>query len=413
MRIGNAGSTLSLCLYINGNYGQVFLFCQHCALPDARKSCARHIFREDIMKKTFYVTLAAIGMLAVGCGPQNPPEQKSDGKDTTVVNPPDTTIVTPPDTIPEEPKVSFPSEGYLPAKFKVADGKYVYFAKGNLQFNAAQGEHACADSTTQKGTWRFAENQYERIMNLYDGTWKEEVSETYDGWIDCFAWGTSGWNSGAKCYQPWSVSENKDDFSSASYPESDLTGDLAFADWGVYNAISNGGNLPSQWRTLTKPEWQYLFRNTHWTLIRVAVAEDNEVGGLMFMPDGFTLPEGLELTEIGTGDFVKNDTTDMKKCFPINDYSLEEFRLLEAKGCMMLPFVYTETNKNYMNGTYWTASADGASWAHDFHTSIRLPYEDTLFGFSSEGYTLVNFNDANCCDRHRQLVIRLAVDARE
>lgn len=376
-------------------------------MPGAyQKLCPTHI-RVESMKKQTIITLFAIALATIGCGPKNPPAPNPDTpSDTTVVNPPDT--VAPPDTVPEGPKVPFPSEGWLPAKFRVADNKYVYFSKGNLQFNVAMGEHTCADTTTQKGTWRFAERQYDCVY----ATGNSKASETYDGWIDNFAWGTSGWNSGAVCYQPWSISGNKEDYNVGNNPNSDLTGNLAFADWGVYNAISNGGNLPSQWRTLTKPEWQYLFRNTHWAFARVVVSEELYVNGMMFIPDGFTRSADINIVEVGTGNLEKNDASDMKKALPINKYTLEQFGLLEAQGCVLLPFA-DEKKDTYSKGYYWSASTDGEMRAQKWHVVFYYPYIDEDFPeFSSDGYTQVNFNDANFADRHNRLAVRLVVDAR-
>lgn len=87
-------------------------------------------------------------------------------------------------------------EGSLPAKFKVSADKEVVFARGNLQYTT-QGEHACADGTTQKGTWRIADNQYDFI-----GDANANIAEDYTGYIDLFGWGTSGWSGGIAAYQP-------------------------------------------------------------------------------------------------------------------------------------------------------------------------------------------------------------------
>ena len=43
----------------------------------------------------------------------------------------------------------------------------------------------------------------------------------------------------------------------------DGSGDIAGTnyDWGVNNAISNGGNEAGLWRTLTIEEWKYLMES--------------------------------------------------------------------------------------------------------------------------------------------------------
>ena len=155
-------------------------------------------------------------------------------------------------------------EGSIHALFSVGIGKRVIFSKGNLQFNPTLGTHTRADGTIAPGTWRFAEAQTDIIA---DDT---VISATYDGWIDDFAWGTSGWSgSGATYYQPYdgyncgSRSEIADSVNKLFGPQGEynLTDDYAYADWGVYNPISNGGNKTGMWRTLTKDEF-YSIKNT-------------------------------------------------------------------------------------------------------------------------------------------------------
>ena len=145
--------------------------------------------------------------------------------------------------------------------FSVGEGRQVMFAPGNLQFNAAQGTHQCADGTTQKGTWRFAEHQWDYVGDASNGNVYHNgtkcnnglISETYDGWIDLFGWGTSGWNSGAVAYQPWSTSKSDSDYYPGGNENNDLMAEYAYADWGVYNQI--GSDASNSWRTLTSDEW--------------------------------------------------------------------------------------------------------------------------------------------------------------
>ena len=134
------------------------------------------------------------------------------------------------------------------------------FSHGNLQYNAAQGSHLCADGTTQQGTWRFAEHQWDYVGDAENGTVYENgikcdndlLSKTYDGWIDLFGWGTSGWNSGAKEYRPWASSKKISDYCPGGNPDNNLTDAYAYSDWGQYNAI--GTDPAGTWRTLTTEE---------------------------------------------------------------------------------------------------------------------------------------------------------------
>ena len=165
-------------------------------------------------------------------------------------------------------------EGSIHALFSVGKGKRVIFSKGNLQFNPTLGTHTRADGTTAPGTWRFAEKQTEYFKG------DSIVSATYDGWICHFAWGTSGWSgSGATYYQPYDgyiyiysndktygpEGANTDSIAKLYGPQGnyDLIGDYAYADWGVYNPISNGGNKPGMWRTLSRDEFYYFAKNNY------------------------------------------------------------------------------------------------------------------------------------------------------
>ena len=134
------------------------------------------------------------------------------------------------------------SRGGVDGLFSISENKQVYFSQSNLQYQPSSN------------TWQFARNQYDIIeRNDY-----LQIDENYDGWIDAFAWGTSGNNHGAVCYQPWSNSENDFDFFSYGDSVANLYDHTGQADWG-YNRILNGGNQTGQWRTLTKDEWEYIF----------------------------------------------------------------------------------------------------------------------------------------------------------
>ena len=215
------------------------------------------------------------------------------------------------------------------ASYKVSDSTSVYFSQGNLQFNAMQGTHKTADGTA-KGTWRFAGKQYECI-----GSINEKISENYDGWIDLFGWGTSGWSGGATAYQPWSTSKKDTDYYLGGSDSNDMTGLYANADWGVYNAISNGGNEPNRWRTLTVSEWKYLFQNNQWTF--GYIRDNNGTSCLCFMlvPKEFTEPEGVTVTVLCTST---SDTYGYDIPIPsTNTYSTEQFAALEKSGVVALP----------------------------------------------------------------------------
>lgn len=226
-------------------------------------------------------------------------------------------------------------EGDLPGVFQVAQNRYVRFAKGNLQYHATGGNHLVVGGQTMSGVWRFAPTQYSVIGN--DNT---HISSSYNGWIDLFGWGTSGINRKF----PYSTSRTDLDYGNGL---NNISG--TNYDWGVMNAISNGGNLPGLWRTLTGAEWEYLiFRN------RKGLAKVNNVNGLMILPSNFSMPGGLTFHET---TFAGNDTL-----YTANVYTGDAWQSMEDAGALFLPAAGCRygTDVALVNraGFYWSATSD-------------------------------------------------------
>lgn len=283
--------------------------------------------------------------------------------------------------LPEPDPTPTPAGGI--GVFTVAEGKTVAFASGNLQYNAAQGSHYCADGSVQQGTWRFAEHQYD-----YIGDANRNISQSYDGWIDLFGWGTSGYNNtandpSAQRYQPWESTMTEvstvpidsvlncetveitgeceweyTQYADATYneygygpstnmPDPNLTGTSANYDWGVYNAISNAGNAVGLWRTLSSAEWDYLFNTRKNAQFLWSQGTVNGVVGMIILPDNFKKPLDISWTYQ-----AKNWTT--------NTYTTEQWATLEALGAVFLPasgysqraYVFEVQNE----GRYWSTS---------------------------------------------------------
>ena len=253
-------------------------------------------------------------------------------------------------------------EGALGGLFTVSEGQQVYFSQGNLQYQASTN------------TWRFAESQTE-----YLGAANENASETYDGWIDLFGWGTSGYNHGAVCCQPWSASGNYPDYylyGTSAYNLFDQSGQ---ADWG-YNAISNGGNQENKgWRTLTHEEWDYVLytRNTE-SGLRFAKAQVDGVNGLIVVPDEWSASvyalDDYNNVEAGFGSNVISAET-WNSSFQPNDAVF-----LSAAGCK----IWNSTSAVGSSGYYWSATCndyydawdvffneEGLGACHDYYGRAR------------------------------------------
>ena len=230
--------------------------------------------------------------------------------------------------------------GAINGKFTInADGDQVYFSQGNLQYQASTN------------TWKFAENQYD-----YVGSTNGNISSSYSGWIDLFGWGTSGYNHGANCYQPWSTSTSYSDYYAYGNSQYNLYDQTGQADCG-YNPISNGGNTANQWRTLTQSEWNYLF-NTRTTIsgIRYAKAIVNDISGVILLPDDWE-----------TSTYSLNDTDSSSASFSSNTISSTQWTTFEDAGAVFLPAAgYRRGNAvGYVGsrGYYWSASVDAGNTA--------------------------------------------------
>ena len=218
----------------------------------------------------------------------------------------------------------FNQNGASNRTFSVADNKYVRFSRGPLQYTTT-GTHSVIDGGTAIGTWRFAENQYDYIGN-------DDASPTYSGWIGVFGPGTSGWNSGVNAYQPWSTSENSGDYFN------DEMVNNPYRDWGVYNAISNGGDQPGMWRTLKEEEFRYLLytRNisarfayvdlyTDTRNASMSSTSDDYISGILIFSDDFIMPGGV-------AEIKKMNSTAIATS--VSDISLHELHLLENAGAI-------------------------------------------------------------------------------
>ena len=231
----------------------------------------------------------------------------------------------------EELSFTTVSPGILNGLFSVSENIQVCFSQGNLQYQASTN------------TWRFAENQWD-----YVGEGNANASSTYDGWIDLFSWGTSGYDLGVVWYQPWSSSG---DDAAYGNDDNDLCDGNGQADWG-YNAISNGGNQEMQWRTCRVSEWQYLLETRQTTSgIRFAKAVVNGINGLVLLPDNWN-----------SSIYELNNTNEGNTSYEVNVISSNAWTdVLEANGAVFLPAAgriqsWTENDFGII-GCYWSSTS--------------------------------------------------------
>jgi len=244
-------------------------------------------------------------------------------------------------TTPSQVVPDVPYPGLGSGEFSVGPNKKVRFATGNLQYQASTG------------TWRFAEHQWDVL-----GSANSNISQTNVNWIDLFGYGTSGVN-----YQPWQSSTQVGNYASRNIYNTDN-------DWGV-NEISNGGNQPRKWRTLSETEWKYLCNTrlntivTRWSdkLQRNGVYV-NGVRGTIFLPDVFSERAYRTYTNESYWD----------------DFTADKWADVSSKGAIFIPTgTGYRTGNNvtigiYRYGYYWTSQ-----WTQQYPTLIY--FKDNGEGF--------------------------------
>ena len=226
--------------------------------------------------------------------------------------------------------------GALPGYFSVGEGVQVQFSRGNLQYNALKAE------------WQFADQQYD-----YIGEDNANISESYEGWIDLFGWGTGN--------NPTNTSTNNED-----YPE--------FYDWGN-NPISNGGYIESMWRTLTSEEWRYMFESRTNASNLYGAATVNGINGIVILPDGWSDIPDIFTFNPGSGAYSQNT------------YTYEEWSKMESAGAVFLPAAGSREGNAVSSvgtgGSYWSATYYGSGYAYD------IGFTSSYFG--SQDYILCSY----------------------
>ena len=188
--------------------------------------------------------------------------------------------------------------------FSISSTEKVKFSAGNLLYQASTN------------TWRFANNQYDILAES-----NNNISKTYDGWIDLFGWGTGS--------NPTNSSDSDDKYTS-------------FHDWGI-NEI--GGDSANTWRTLTQQEWSYLINRTN----LYGIARVNGIDGLILLPDDWSSPEGIVFKS-------RYDTTG-ELGYEYQTFTIQQWLKMEENGAVFLPA------SGQRSGKKWNMYANQWSWS--------------------------------------------------
>lgn len=248
--------------------------------------------------------------------------------------------------------------------FSISATQKVYFASGNLQYQASTN------------TWRFAENpwdyvgttetEYGETGGTVPGSSNHLISPTYDGWIDLFGWGTGN--------NPTITSNDHNDY-------------LEFIDWGT-NTISNASG---SWRTLTKDEWIYVIRGRNYGsgFPNYTFAVLNGIYGVLLLPDDWST-DVYTLVSASAG-YAEDNT------ISVADWN----NILEPAGVVFFPTWTGKrigTSVRFVNdhSEYWSSSTySETSWSAYtiFMNTGSAPSDQNPY--RSEGHAVRLVKDAN------------------
>ena len=308
--------------------------------------------------------------------------------------------------------------GKLSGAFHTAANEVCYFSMGNLQYQASTN------------TWRYAKRQFDYVgYEHLDGTslqrWgtvvdnglrsnNDNASDTYNGWVDVFQWGTSFLSHGAQQVWPWSRWNTDHDlthFYAYGNSTANLSDNLGTADWG-YNAISNGHNTQgSQKFTPSSAQMNYLLYNRsgneapdidNTTDARFALARlninDTIVRGIMIFPDEMIWPSTVPYpTHIndnnGNQPFAGGWAADF------TTFTEREWSLLEHEGVVFLPCAgcwgegNTMDNWGNYGGRYWLSdiTISDVNKAYEFAFSPQHVYGEGIVNPSGSAFRAIGF----------------------
>ena len=245
----------------------------------------------------------------------------------------------------------------------------MYFSQGNLQY------------TKSTQVWSFMENQYDVLGTTNQNVGNDHANQDV---VSYFGWGTSGCNlrgtTSSYYYQPYNTNESSGNYYGPQGNYS-LTGDYANGDWGVYNAISNGGNVANQWKTMSMDEWKYVFTQRNEASSKYGHGSVNGVNGMIVLPDAWELPTGLTFTA-GNSDWA-------------NVYTVEQWAEMEAGGAVFLPAAGWRTGTTILKVGEWCC------------------YWSTTYIYNNRSLAINSLIESNSLDtedhsiRHRGMSVRL------
>lgn len=222
---------------------------------------------------------------------------------------------------------STPNKPLLSGEFSISETQRIIFSPGNLQHNP------------KNNTWQFAPNQIN-----YIGRANQNISTSYNGWVDLFGW------SGAEDNEPMCGVNNSNN-------SNDYRG--MFYDWGL-NKIENYEE--GTWRTMTLDEWTYLLSSRENAKFLKGIAKVGNTTGIILLPDNWNFSNEVAFKS----GFSTDDSSSSYGEF--QTISLEQWKVMETYGAIFLPAAGYRNGENVAamekNGYYWSATLLNTSTAY-------------------------------------------------
>ena len=289
----------------------------------------------------------------------------------------------------------------LESEFSISDTTKVHFASGNLlyqpstktwrlaprQYDIVGGYCSQAPVGTHGTIWEYITNTTTNKKEWTRCTNDNTHNASYEGWIDLFAWGTSGWYGtepeiGEVAYNattsernshnpkkkvtaaPYEVNNSSANYKLNGIGSQGFDGDWANADWGVFNNVMLGGTPDSMFRTPTLTEATYLFGgrpHAHELRARARIRipgapgkPDTLINGVILLPDDWN-------PAILPADFSFKSDADGCEFYSDNEYTSTVFDMyLEPQGAIFLPAAGGMSGQTSIkcnrSGYYWGAT---------------------------------------------------------
>lgn len=292
--------------------------------------------------------------------------------------------------------------GAAPGIYTVNASRKVYISQGNLQYNASNG------------WWRFADEQYDFVGDgsvcsgtVYDVNGEAlstnvkrgstySANASYVGWIDLFAWGTSGENASYPPYYWGSSTACPGNGSSNLYNtnyEWGFRNEINLPDGNGIGASTGAAGVTGSWRTMsggTGKEWEYLMtgrtRDCSYTFAYLTVKGSTDtVPGMIVFADDYVQPNTLgKVYSFASNPSSMDVVTESEEAMAAATVSYSDWKQIETAGAVFLPCGGFRNSE----GAVTTPGTTGVYWSSvyvDSKNAYRLRFSSSPISPGTSG----------------------------